>query len=67
MISSRHTGAIRGGMVMAFEKFQKMENSSGAKSSYFSKMFSSHPETAARIKNMTKRCEKDGLQRPAAK
>lgn len=52
------------GMVMAFEKFQKMENSSGAKSSYFSKMFSSHPETSARIKNMTKRCEKDGLKRP---
>jgi putative metalloprotease len=55
------------GMVMAFEKFQKMEGDSGAASSYFSKMFSSHPETAARIKNMTKRCEKDGLQRPAAK
>lgn len=54
------------GMVMAFEKFQKMEGGSGAASSYFSKMFSSHPETAARIKNMTKRCEKDGLQRPAA-
>lgn len=52
------------GMVMAFEKFQKMENSSGTKSSYFSKMFSSHPETSARIKNMTKRCEKDGLKRP---
>lgn len=55
------------GMVMAFEKFQKMENSSGASSSYFTKMFSSHPETAKRIENMTRRCEKDGIQRPAAK
>ncbi len=53
------------GMVMAFEKFQKMEGDSNAKSSYINKMFSSHPETAARIKNMTERCVKDGYERPA--
>ncbi len=52
------------GMVMAFEKFQKMEGESGAKSSYFDRMFSSHPETAARIKRMTERCRKDGIERP---
>ena len=52
------------GMVMAFEKFQKMEGEAGAKSSYFDKMFSSHPETAARIKKMTERCQKDGIERP---
>ena len=34
--------------------------------SYMQKMFSSHPETEARIKAMTKRCEKDGYTRPAA-
>ncbi len=54
------------GMVQAFEKFQKMEGDSGAKSTYMSRMFSSHPETAARIKRMTERCVKDGIARPAA-
>lgn len=52
------------GMVMAFEKLQNMEG--GQKSSYFEKMFSSHPETKARIERMTQRCEKDNYQRPAA-
>lgn len=52
-------------MVMAFEKFRKMEQDGGVKMSYMDKMFSSHPETEARIKAMTKRCEKDGIQRPA--
>lgn len=54
------------GMVMAFEKMQKLEGESGAKSSYVTKMFSSHPETAERIKRMTERATKDGIQRPAA-
>ena len=54
------------GMVMAFEKFQKMEGENAGKSSYFQKMFSSHPETKSRIENMTKRCRKDGFERPAA-
>jgi hypothetical protein len=52
------------GMVMAFEKLQNMEG--GQQSSYIEKMFSSHPETKARIERMTKRCEKDNYQRPAA-
>lgn len=55
------------GMVMAFEKFQKMEQESGASSSYISKMFSSHPETVARIKRMTERCQKDRIPRPGVK
>lgn len=54
------------GMVAAFEKFEKMEQEQGAKSSYINKMFSSHPETVERIKRMTARCEKDGIARPAA-
>lgn len=54
------------GMVMAFEKFQNMESKSGAKSSYINRMFSSHPETAARIKRMSERAKKDGIERPAA-
>ena len=51
------------GMVMAFEKLQSMEGN--RKSSYITKMFSSHPETKARIEKMTKRCVKDNYPRPA--
>lgn len=52
------------GMVMAFEKFQTLEEKEGGKSSYFQRMFSSHPETKDRIKRMTQRCQKDGFARP---
>lgn len=53
------------GMVMAFEKFLKMEEKEGNnKSSYIDRMFSSHPDTVDRIKRMTKRAEKDGIARP---
>ncbi len=52
------------GMVMAFEKFLKMEGENGGRSSYVQKMFSSHPETKSRIEAMTKRCNKDGFARP---
>ncbi|MDE6279450.1 MAG: M48 family metallopeptidase [Paramuribaculum sp.] len=54
------------GMVMAFEKFLDMEGGATAKSSYVSKMFSSHPETKDRIKRMSERATKDGIARPAA-
>lgn len=53
------------GMVMAFEKLQAMEGNQ--KSSYITKMFSSHPETQARIEKMTKRCQKDNYPRPESK
>ncbi len=53
------------GMVMAFEKLQSMEGDNAGKASYISKMFSSHPETQARIEKMTKRCQQDGFKRPA--
>lgn len=52
------------GMVMAFEKFLNMEGESAKKASYTQRMFSSHPETTARIEKMTKRCKKDGYTRP---
>lgn len=52
------------GMVKAFEKFLEMEGGAAEKASYVSKMFSSHPETKARIKHMSERCTKDGFQRP---
>lgn len=55
------------GMVMAFEKLQSLEGNTATKSSAVQKMFSSHPETQARIDSMTKRCVKDGFKRPETK
>lgn len=53
------------GMVMAFEKFDAMEQSGqGAGATYITKMFSSHPETKERIKHITDRCVKDKYVRP---
>lgn len=49
------------GMVMAFEKLSAGEKGS---SSYVEKMFSSHPETQARIRHIQQRAEKDGIARP---
>lgn len=54
------------GMVTAFEKLGKLEQASGAQSSLLSKAFADHPDTAKRIANMTRRCEKDGYTRPSA-
>ena len=54
------------GIVMSFEKLMNLEGDSGSKQSYIQKMFSSHPETQKRIKHMQKRCEEDGIVRPAA-
>ena len=51
------------GMVKSFEKLQNLEGST--KSTTVQKMFSSHPETKERIERMTKRCQKDGFERPA--
>ena len=54
------------GMVASFEKLLEMEgNSSSHTANYFKKMFSSHPDTEARIKRLTQRAEKDGIERPA--
>lgn len=54
------------GIVMSFEKLMSMEDNSGSTQSYIQKMFSSHPDTKKRIERMTKRCEADGIARPAA-
>lgn len=50
-------------MVMSFEKLSALEGGASLKQSV-EKMFSSHPETKARIEAMTKRCQKDGIARP---
>ncbi|MBD5256362.1 MAG: M48 family metallopeptidase [Bacteroides sp.] len=51
------------GMVMAFEKLQSLEGGD-VKSNMIQKMFSSHPDTAKRIKRMSERATKDGYTRP---
>lgn len=52
------------GMVMSFEKFLTLEGDSAQKTSYFNKMFSSHPDTKDRIKRLSERAKKDGIARP---
>lgn len=52
------------GMVMSFEKLLEMEGTSGQQTSYFAKMFSSHPETKERIKRLSNRAKKEGISRP---
>ena len=49
-------------MVKAFQKMEQLEQQGGGASqgSALANMFSDHPETAERIKNMTERCIKDG-------
>ena len=54
------------GMAMSFEKLMKLEGESGVKQSAVQKMFSSHPDTKARIEHITQRAEKEGYQRPTA-
>ena len=54
------------GIVMSFEKLSTLEGESAQKASAVTKMFSSHPDTQARIDHLTKRCVKDGYERPSA-
>lgn len=54
------------GMAMSFEKLLALEGDSGSQQSYVQKMFSSHPDTKARIKYITDRATKEGYKRPAA-
>ena len=50
-------------MVMSFEKLQALSGGS-SQSGPVSNLFSSHPDTATRIKRMTERCNTDGYKRP---
>ncbi len=53
------------GMAMSFKKLLSIENQGGQTQGYIQKMFSSHPDTKARIAHIEKRCKKDGYQRPS--
>ena len=50
-------------IVMSFEKLQAL--SGGSQSGPVSNLFSSHPDTATRIRRMTERCNTDGYKRPS--
>ncbi|NPD93221.1 M48 family metallopeptidase [Xylanibacter muris] len=53
-------------IALSFEKLQKLEQENGGgKAGKLSKMFSSHPDTAKRIKKMSDRAKADGIERPA--
>ena len=52
------------GMVMSFEKLQSLEGNASSAGA-IQKMFSSHPDTASRIKKMSQRATKDGYERPS--
>ncbi len=52
-------------IALSFEKLKKLEDEAGAgKGSKLDKMFSSHPDTAKRIKKMADRATADGIARP---
>ncbi len=52
-------------MAMSFEKLQSMSEGSASQSSAAAKLFSSHPDTATRIKRMSERATAEGYKRPA--
>ncbi|MCM1347778.1 MAG: M48 family metallopeptidase [Firmicutes bacterium] len=54
------------GMVAAFEKLSQMEQQGSGINYYVGKMFSSHPDSKARIARMTERCKKDGYVRTSS-
>ncbi len=51
-------------MAMAFEKLQSI-NGNASTNKAAKNLFSSHPDTASRIKRMSERASKDGFKRPA--
>lgn len=55
-------------IALSFEKLKSLEEKEGTgKGSKMQKMFSSHPDTAKRIKKMSERAQADGIARPANK
>lgn len=51
------------GMIKSFEKFLTLEGEGGQQSNVFQRMFSTHPETKARIKRLTERAQAEGIGR----
>ena len=52
-------------MAMAFQKLKSLEGQSSGLSAKVNQLFSDHPATESRIKNMEKRARKDGIEPPA--
>ena len=53
-------------MVMAFEKLDALSEG-GQQGNTLTNLFSSHPETKARIEHISQRCINDGYNRPETK
>lgn len=51
-------------LATAFEKMEKIEEQSGARSTAMSQLFSSHPDMEKRIENIEARCKRDGIAPP---
>ena len=54
-------------MAMSFEKLQKVAGGNTQAASMVNNLFSSHPDTAERIKRMAARATAEGFKRPASK
>ena len=54
-------------MAMSFEKLQKVAGGNTQAASMVNNLFSSHPDTAERIKRMASRATAEGFKRPASK
>ena len=54
-------------MAMSFEKLQSAAGGGGAQSTAVSQLFSSHPDTAARIARMSARASQEGFKKPTTR
>ena len=63
----RQNGKNPWALAYAFEKMEKLEQQNGMQSTALTQLFSSHPDTRARINNIISRCKKDGIAQPSNK
>ena len=56
---------VSAGSASAFEKLLSTSNSGGQSSSRVAEMFSSHPDTQARIERVAEKATADGYAKPA--
>lgn len=54
-------------LVDAFTVLENLQSQNGAPSGGLMNLFSSHPDTEARIRDIATRCQKDGIPRPASR
>lgn len=52
-------------LAYAFQKMSSLEKQSGSQSTALTQLFSSHPDTESRIKNIVSKCQKAGIKPPS--